>query len=465
MSFYDDLGSFGDAAAFVLEDGEAVSYAVAATAADSIGAHLSARELVFILAENSIESVLGYLGCLRTKAQVILLAKTIHPDLLANLVRVYSPRYVWLPRESALRYPGAGELFAYRNYALIEMKAGPLNAHKNLALLMTTSGSTGSSKFVRLSYDNITANAASIATYLEIGQEDKAITTLPMHYVYGLSVINSHLSVGAAIILTNSGVMERRFWKLFKLQHATTIAGVPYTYEVLKRLGWHQMDLPSLKVFTQAGGKLSPSLVTEYAELCQSKAMRFYVMYGAAEATARMSYLPPPVALHKPSSIGVAIPGGELWIEDETGTTIEEPNVIGELFYRGANVSLGYAQTRKDLSLGDQRGGVLSTGDLAKRDADGMYYIAGRKSRFVKLFGNRVNLDELELLIRDTGIDCACSGNDDGVCIYVTAASRLNEVVPFVEDLTNLRNAGISAVLIDRIPRNEAGKILYSELP
>jgi long-chain acyl-CoA synthetase len=465
VSFYDDIGQYGQAVAFVLEDGETVSYASAAAEADSFSSRLSGRELVFILASNTLESVVGYLGCLRSKTPAAMLARTIHPDLLANLVKVYDPRYVWLPRELVERFDGAKELSSYRSYVLLERAAGPAELHKDLALLMTTSGSTGSSKFVRLSYDNIEANTDSIAEYLGIRTDDRAMTILPMHYVFGLSVINSHLKAGAAVVLTGASIMEKRFWDLLKQQKITSISGVPYTYELLKRLEWNRTQLPSLKVMTQAGGKLSAALVTDYAKQCAAKGIRFYVMYGAAEATARMSYLPPEIALQKPTSIGKAIPGGEFWLEDESGTKITQPEVAGELIYRGRNVCLGYAQSRADLSLGDERQGVLRTGDLAKRDAEGMYSIVGRKSRFIKLFGNRVNLEELEQLIRASGIDCACAGEDDKLRIYITAAERKGEVVPFVEELTGMRNSGATAIVIDKIPRNEAGKILYVELP
>ena len=319
MTFYNDIGRFGQATAFVLEDGETVSYEAAAEEADAFQRHLTERGLVFLLAGNTVESVTGYLGCLRSKTPAALLAKTIHPDLLGNLLEVYGPRYVWLPRESVAQIAGARELYASRNYALLEREASPVELHKDLALLMTTSGSTGSSKFVRLSYGNIDANTASIAEYLDIGPEGRAITTLPMNYVFGLSIINSYLHSGASIVLTNASIMEKRFWDLMKVQKVTSISGVPYTYELLKRLEWNRMALPSLKVLTQAGGKLPAALVKEYADLCQAKGMKFYVMYGAAEATARMQYLPPDVASLRSSSIGVAIPGGEFWIEDNSG--------------------------------------------------------------------------------------------------------------------------------------------------
>jgi Acyl-CoA synthetases (AMP-forming)/AMP-acid ligases II len=465
VNFYDALGQFGQAPAFILEDGETVSYAAVADAADTFGANFKERALVFLLTDNCIESVIGYLGCLRSKQPMTLLARNIHPLLLGNLLKVYGPHYIWLPRAVVGNIPDAKEVFSYGNYVLLERAGNTAELHKDLALLVTTSGSTGSSKFVRLSYDNLASNTESIAEYLKIGKDDRAITILPMHYVFGLSIINSHLQAGAAVILTTASVLEKKLWNLFRDQKATSISGVPYTYEILKRLEWHRIELPTLRVLTQAGGKLSAALVEEYVHLCRSKGLKFYVMYGAAEATARMSYLPPDVAVEKPASIGVAIPGGEFWLEDENGNRIADPEVVGELFYRGRNVSLGYAQSREDLSLGDERKGVLRTGDMARRDKEGLYYIAGRKSRFVKLFGNRVNLDELEQLIREAGIDCACKGDDQLLRIYITNAAKQDEIVPFVQNLTGLHKSGLKAVLIEKIPRNEAGKILYSELP
>jgi acyl-coenzyme A synthetase/AMP-(fatty) acid ligase len=259
--------------------------------------------------------------------------------------------------------------------------------------------------------------------------------------------------------------MEKRFWEQVKEQRVTSLSGVPYTYELLKRLHWERMELPDLKVMTQAGGKLSAVLVAEFASHCRQKGMRFYVMYGAAEATARMAYLPWQLALEKPDSIGVPIPGGELWIEDESGNAITRSGVAGELFYRGSNVSLGYARRREDLTLGDERGGVLATGDLAQRDADGAYSIVGRKSRFVKLFGNRVNLEEVEHHLRGAGIDCACAGDDALLRIYITNPALGNDAVAAAQRLTQLHPSAFRACVIDSIPRNEAGKIIYAELP
>ncbi len=465
IPFHDDLRRFGQAAALITQDGETLAYNDTAAAADNFATHIGPRQLVFILASNGAESVIGYLGCLRVKAPAALLAPNIHPDLLRNLLDLYRPHSVWLPRARATVLSNTTELFALGEYVLYANSTEPLEVSDQLALLMPTSGTTGSPKFVRQSYTNLASNAAAIADYLKICACDKAITTLPMHYVYGLSIINSHLHAGASVVLTSAGLMEKRFWELLNARQVTSLAGVPYTYEQLKRLAWHRMQLPSLRTLTQAGGKLHPSLVREFAVHCRAKGILFYLMYGASEATARMSYLPPALALEKSASVGVPIPGGELWLEDETRQPITQPNVPGELCYRGPNVALGYAYSRADLALGDQFQGILRTGDLAHRDHDGHFYITGRKSRFIKLFGNRVSLEDMEQLIRNAGIDCACTGDDQALAVYVSKASEHEDIATFVQQLTNLHRSIIKTTVVDSIPRNEAGKIIYAELP
>jgi acyl-CoA synthetase (AMP-forming)/AMP-acid ligase II len=464
MNYFDDLGRFGDAQALIMEDGNALTFLELESAADSVGKYLVPRSLVFLLADNRPEAVAGYLACLRARAPAALFASTLHTSFLAELLRVYRPLYVWLPRERAAEVPNAVPIYAFGGYALLATGSTQIEVDEALALLVTTSGSTGSPKLVRLSYSNLAANAESISAYLKVEAADRAITSLPMNYVYGLSVINSQLLRGASILLTNASLTEKRFWELVKNCRASSLSGVPYTYEMLKRLRFHGMDLPSLKTLTQAGGKLHADLVREFAEISQEKEIRFYVMYGAAEATARMSYLPPENALTKPGSIGCAIPGGQFWLQDKDGKVIEEPGVTGELYYRGPNVSLGYASCQEDLARADERGGVLATGDLAERDRCNMYSIVGRRSRFLKLFGNRVNLEEIEQMVRTTGIDCACHGNDSKLRIYITEQDRRDAVLSAVEEMTRIHRSALSVVVLDRIPRAPSGKIMYTEL-
>jgi acyl-coenzyme A synthetase/AMP-(fatty) acid ligase len=285
-----------------------------------------------------------------------------------------------------------------------------------------------------------------------------------MNYTYGLSIINSHLAVGASIILTEKKLMQREFWQNLKTFEATSFGGVPYTYEMLDKLRFYRMDLPSLKTMTQAGGKLSLELHRKFAEHSEKSNKHYIVMYGQTEATARMSYLPWQKSLEKAGSIGIAIPGGEFSLIDTDGGIINTPDTAGELIYKGENVTLGYAKCGEDLINGDERCGVLHTGDIAKFDSEGYYYIVGRKKRFLKLFGNRVNLDEIEDILRSQfpGTDIACGGVDDKMAIYTDR--REEKIIPFISEKTGINYSAFETVVIEKIPRNESGKILYSKL-
>lgn len=426
------------------------------------------RTLVFSLCENSIGSVAGYIAFLNNNIVPVLIDKNMDRTLMSNLIEVYNPPYIYLPADMKDEFNSAECILEKYGYALL--KTGRTNEYKlydKLGLLLTTSGSTGSPKFVRQSYDNIQANAEQIAEYLNITEDDRPITTLPMNYTYGLSIINSHILCGATVLLTNRTLMERDFWNFFKEEQATTFGGVPYTYEILKKLRFFRMDLPSLRYMTQAGGKLTPELHKEFAEYALEKEKKFIVMYGQCEATARMAYLPAEKSLEKYGSMGIAIPMGRLDLIDVDGNIINEAETVGELVYYGPNVTLGYAECEEDLAKGDERGGRLETGDMAKRDQDGYHYIVGRKKRFLKIYGNRVNLDEIERMLKTyLDIECACSGVDDHLYAFITDNSDeiKNKTKHFLAEKTGLNMAAFKVVTVDEIPKNEAGKTLYIKL-
>ena len=465
MSFYDQLEHYGANTAILTEGGEHTSYAALAEASDRLTEHVASRRVGFLLCENQLESVVGYLGFLRRRAVPVLINSSMDAALYAELFKAYRPAYVYLPAERGADMPGCRLLATCGGYRLFETACEQnYQVHDDLGLLLTTSGSTGSPKLVRLSYRNIDSNAGAIAEYLGISSADRPMTTMPMSYTFGLSIINSHLLRGASLVLTDATLMDKRFWQTLKEQQVTTFSGVPYIFEMLKKLRFARMDLPSLKYLTQAGGKLNPELSAEFAEVCEAKSIAFIVMYGQTEATARMSYLPREYARSKAGSIGIAIPGGRFWLTDDSGKVIEDAETVGELWYQGDNVSLGYATNCADLNKGDENKGILQTGDMAKRDSDGFYYIVGRKNRFLKLFGNRVNLDEVEHLLRDAGYDCACAGVDDKLTIYVTQKDSQAQILKMISERTGINPHGFVIAYIDKIPRNEAGKITYTAL-
>ncbi|AGA70591.1 acyl-CoA synthetase (AMP-forming)/AMP-acid ligase II [Desulfitobacterium dichloroeliminans LMG P-21439] len=459
MAFYDMLKSFGETTALISEQ-DCLSYAQLQNEVCKLQEQINERCLVFCVCNNNVESITGYIAFLQMRVVPVLINHGINTELFKNLLYNYEPHYVWAPKGFC-----AGIIcYEYKNYALFKTEyQQEVEINLDLALLLTTSGSTGSPKLVRQSYCNINSNAESIAQYLNISGEDRPITTLPMSYTYGLSIINSHLLRGASIILTDATLMEKSFWKLLKEKCATTFGGVPYTYEILKKLRFSKMNLPDLKVLTQAGGKLGKERHLEFATACSEKGIDFVVMYGQTEATARMSYVPREYAISKAGSIGIAIPGGEFWLEDENGGTITEPNIVGELVYHGDNVTMGYATCKEDLAKEDGNGGVLKTGDMAMKDTDGFYYIVGRKKRFLKIFGNRVNLDEIESLLKKHGFIVACTGKDDLMKIYLENGQP-DTVFKLIANLTGLNRSAFEVCKAEKIPRNEAGKILYAEL-
>lgn len=463
MPFYPDFFKYKDRHAAIDDSGNALTYGDLLDFSKTTGDALKKRSVVFVLCENKMGSLAGCVAFLNNRVIPLLLDAGMDRQLLWRLINTYKPGYLYAPENLKAEFPEFSPCLNCYGYQLLETSYAQVPVHDDLALLISTSGSTGSPKLVRQSYNNIMSNGMAIINYLSIDLNERPITTLPMQYTYGFSIINSHLLAGATILLTARTIVEKGFWGFFREQQATSFGGVPYTFEMLKRLRFFRMELPSLKTITQAGGKLSLDLSREFAEYAGAKGIRFFVMYGQTEATARMSYLPPEYALSKCGSMGIAIPGGEFFLVDENGI-VDEIGQEGELAYRGENVTLGYAECREDLAKGDERGGVLFTGDIAKRDQDGFYYVTGRKKRFIKLFGNRVNLDEAEHLIKGLVSDCACCGNDDHMLIYVTESGKEEELRQLMASRTGIHFSAFTVKVISEIPKNESGKTQYSDL-
>ena len=275
----------------------------------------------------------------------------------------------------------------------------------------------------------------------------------------GLSVIASHLLAGSTLLLSGKSLLDRGFWSMLK--EATSFTGVPYSYELLMKMRFTRMDLPKLEVITQGGGKLTPEMFTALAEYARDKGKKFIATYGQSECTARMAYLPPELALKKICSIGFAEPGGQLSIVDSEGEESFDGEATGEMVYRGENVTLGYAYGLDDLLKGDENHGVMHTGDLARRDADGCYYIVGRLKRFLKIFGLRIGLDEVEGLIKQAfDTDCYCKGDDEKLVVLVTDPSLVEVLPGFIEEKTHLFHQNIEVRYVESILRNEAGKVI-----
>ncbi|MFZ5846496.1 MAG: AMP-binding protein [Actinomycetota bacterium] len=446
------LADHGDAVA-VRTSGEELSYAELACRVERRAAALGpTRRLVLLAGANELEALVTYLAALAAGHPVILVPGD-HPGHLQPIVDAYDP-----------------DVVAHADGSLDERRAGTAHdLHPDLALLLSTSGSTGCPKLVRLSAENVQANAASIAEYLAIRPSDVAATTLPIHYCYGLSVVNSHLLAGASVMLTSLSVVDRCFWDQFRAAGATTFAAVPYTFELLERVGFEAMDLPTLRYVTQAGGRLAPDRVRRYAGLGRSHGWDLFVMYGQTEATARMAYLPPDLALTSPGSIGVPIPGGSFRLEPlpELPLARDGEPEVGELVYDGANVMLGYAEAPADLALGRVTSS-LHTGDVARRTPEGLFEIVGRRNRFAKIFGLRIDLDQVERAYAAEGILAACAtaegpaGERLVVAVSDDAAPVDTErVLTVAREIAGLPASAVTVCPVREIPRLPNGKTDY----
>lgn len=450
-----------------------------------------AKNLVAIVASNNISTLINYLAALQLRQTILFVTPTeMEANESADVFKLFRPELI-LQNEHVF-------------CPSVERKSEEMPIQENVALLLSTSGSTGVSKQVVLSYNNLTANCESICAYLPILSSDVTITTLPFQYSYGLSIINTHLYCGASIVFTQLSMMQREFWDLFEQHQVTSFGGVPHSYDMLLRLKFTHKEMPHLRYFTQAGGKLRESNLIALAEFATQQNIDFYVMYGQTEATARMSFVSPDKLLQKPNTIGTAIPGCELAIVDEMGQKISQHLIPGQLVFKGENVMLSYAARRSELAIFEPIA-ALQTGDIGYQDEEGDFFITGRVKRIVKIFGERVSLDQLEHLVlkqlmhstiashlsisnvavigNDTKVvivlelktDSELSNSDhssaiedtnerDELSMQANFSSLQQRLKKSIQGATNIHPSAVKIVSIQSIPVLDNGKTNYSSL-
>ena len=421
------------------------------------------RSVIFCLCENCAGALVGYLAFETNRQVPLLISAGMDSELRSNLEKTYCPSYYWVPERLA-EAVGGERVYAACGYVLLKTAYEPYPLNERLSLLLTTSGSTGSPKLVRHKYGNLEANAENVAKVFSWRTEEVGICDLPMNYTMGLNVINSHLVVGASVLMIKANLMDPDFWEFIKVNRGTSFCGVPFSYEVMRRVGFDKMDLPDLYTLAEGGGKLTDKMFKWIASYCKDHGKRFCATFGTSETSARMAFLNPDLALEKIGSMGKAIPNGELFLIDELAN--DDGTVTGELGYRGPNVTMGYAVCRDDLMKGDEFCGEYHTGDIARRDAEGFYFIIGRKGRFLKLFGLRVSLDETERILKtwQPGADFVCTGDDKRMNIFTTDPALKDEIIPYISGKTNLHNSAFRVYVIDEIPRNDYGKVRFAAL-
>jgi acyl-CoA synthetase (AMP-forming)/AMP-acid ligase II len=406
------------------------------------------RQLVLIAAENTVDWLVTYLAAL-SRGHVVLLAPGDRPEHVEGLARLYRPGTVVQRRDSGWTMRAQDDPPEH-------------DLHPDLALLLPTSGSTGSPKLVRLSHDNLDSNASAIVQALALSDRDRAMATLPVHYSYGLSVVHSHLTCGGSLVLSDYSVVDPCYWELVRQSGATGLSGVPHTYELLERVGVGELDLPGLRTLTQAGGALPLATAARFRALAAERGWRFSTMYGQTEATARMAVLPPALATTHPDAVGVAVPGGAFRVEplDDQGAGTPGLDGVGELVYTGPNVMLGYASSPADLALG-RTVHELRTGDLGTVDSEGVVRVVGRRSRFAKVLGLRLDLDHLERDLGDEGSPVRCVDLDGRLGVVTPRPDHAEALLAVVSGRHGLPRTAVVVLDACEIPILSTGKPDY----
>jgi acyl-CoA synthetase (AMP-forming)/AMP-acid ligase II len=417
------------------------------------------RRLVWLYARNDLESLVSYLAAVEADQPVALVDPALPAETCDDLEAAYRPEIV-IGRAAGI----------VRRVSSESSDAAPAGSlHDRLGLLLLTSGSTGSPKAVRISGAALRANADGIGAALRLDESTRAATTLPPFYSYGLSVLNSVLRAGGSLLVTDAGLLEPRLWQQVDEHGVTTLAGVPQSYAMLRRLRFLDRVPRSLRAMTAAGGRLPDDVVAEFSAGLAAAGAELFVMYGQTEATARISVLDPAALPEKIGSVGRALPGGRIEIDPATG----------EVIYHGPNVMLGYATSRVDLGRGDDLHGVLATGDLGRLDADGDLWLSGRSKRIAKIAGVRLGLDDVEVLLgkalaagsspETVGAEpeVAATAADDRLLLWYAGPDAALDRRRVVADLA--RRLRVPATLLtlhtcDALPRTPSGKIAYADL-
>ncbi len=424
---------------------------LAALAVERAAALARPKALVFLYLGNEVGGVAALLGALAARHAVALLDPKLPGAARAALHATYQPDIVIEDGVIQAVQPLAGEPLG-----------GARAIHPNLGVLLSTSGSTGSPKFVRLSVASLVGNARAIAEVLRIGQADAAAGHLPLHYSFGLSVLTSHLVRGARIRLTGAGMTERPFWDGLSAAEVTHLPGVPFHFQTMRRLGYARLRLPSLRSMVQAGGFLDVPAREAAHAFMESRGGRFAVLYGQTEAAPRMTTLTHEMFTAAPASVGAPLPGGTIEIRDP------DARGHGKVIYRGPNVMLGYAESRADLALGDAMRGCLPTGDIGFLDEAGRLTLAGRLGRLGKLFGLRINLDDIEkalaplrdvaVLQGESTLEICYRAADDGDDADGLRRSLLDRLAASF----TIPVSGYRLRPVTHVPRTERGKIDYA---
>lgn len=439
------------------DNGKSMTYKELTEQAEILLKHIEERSLIFLLCDKSIETAEFLYAILYLNRVPLLLPADIKQDMLNNLITVYHPQYIFCDKQHDLVKRNSYEAKSeFSRHVLLETNFEKYPLHPDLALLLSTSGTTGSAKLVKLSYENLYDNAEYACSHLGIEKGQKGISPLPINYTLGLVFCFWHWHCGATLLVTEEPVIGKEFCNFVMREKANNFTGTPYTFQMLERVQfWKPEILDNLHFAMSAGTQMSDKDQLAFVSLMQDK---FWIGYGQAECAGMISGMNFEKDNIKLGSVGKALRNMEIIIDDETS----------ELCIKSKSVCMGYAGQMEDLSTGNTNQGFLHTGDMAYMDDDGCIFLKGRLARFMKILGKRTSLDEIERYIKNifAGIEVACIGTDDNLTVFYTNSDeQLSEKIKNILAL-DLKIPGrfISCQSVEKMPMNDSGKIMYNQL-
>ena len=415
---------------------------------------LNKKCLILVITENKIDLYAIFLILLTFKSKLILInhdEKNLH-----NVISKYKPHYII---NTNINFKNYSLLCKFQKFLNIYKCENIINykIHNSLKILLSTSGSTADPKFVKLTSKNLLHNSKGIIKSLNINRGSYPITTLPLSYSYGLSIFNSHIFSGNKIFVSNLNIFETKFWNYIKKFNITTFGGVPIFYDMILRSEFLHFNNSSLKYLTQAGGRIDKSTFVQLKNIMKIKKIKFFLMYGQTESTARISVKS--VGIDDEISIGEAIEGTKIFIGNKKYENLKDGQT-GEIKIKSESIYKGYANSFKDLSF-IKNIKILNTGDLGVFSLKSGIKIIGRTKRISKIWGKRINLDSIERIFAKDDKRVFVKSDDKILFIYSTKIT-LKEIDKIFKK--NYIDLPFKYKKIKKIPLKLNGKVDYSKL-
>lgn len=444
---FENLKKYKNSVAIECEKNKKFTFKKLVNESNKLKKKISSNSVCLLICSNSFESILGYITFLNNKKTItILIDHSFRINYIKTIIKKFKPNYIFAPKH--LNFNNFKILDSISDYILYykNFKIDVNINYKNF-LLLPTSGTTQNSKLVRLSKLNLEDNSKKIINSLKIKRNHITITTMPMGYSYGLSIINTHLLAGSKIIINNKTIFEKKFWEIIYKKKVNSFGGVPQFYDLLKKIKFEKQNISSIKYLTQAGGKLEQNTLEYLKKISIIKKIKFYKMYGQTEASPRITVLSSKNFFEKIYSVGKPLKGTTIKLIDDKGKIINKKNKVGEIMINGNNVCLGYAKNFKDLYKGDINKKKLLTGDLAYLDEKNFVNITGRKKRLIKIFGIRMDVDDIENILKKNNIKCICTSKNDKLVLKLENLKLMEKSKDILSKYLNINRNYIIAEL------------------